>query len=223
MRIVLCYPTVPFMKGGAEKHVESLYQELVKRNHQVEFVKIPFKWYPPLKILDNVLSWKLLDVTESNGEKIDLVISTKFPSYVVDHPNHVTWLFHQHRPAYDLQKTKFDDLQNYPEGEYVRKKIFEIDNRALKKVKKLFTNSKNTSNRLLKYNSIESEPLYLPVPNSEKFHNKESGDYVLYPSRISPLKRQDLLVEAMKYTKSDIKCKITGYDSHQKMVKRKNR
>jgi len=174
-----------------------------------------------MKILDNVLSWKLLDITESNGEKIDLVISTKFPSYVVDHPNHVTWLFHQHRPAYDLQNTEFDDLKNYPEGNFVREKIWEIDNKSLKKVKKLFTNSKNTSSRLLKYNKIESEPLYLPVPNSQKFHNKEYGDYVLYPSRISPMKRQDLLIEAMKFTKTDIKCVVTGFESHTKWLEDK--
>jgi len=221
MRIALCYPIIPFMRGGAEKHVETLYHELVKRNHQVEFIKIPFKWYPPMKILDSILTWKLLDITESNGEKIDLVISTKFPSYVVDHPNHVTWLFHQHRPAYDLKDTEFDDLKDYPDGEYVRKKIMQIDNKSLNNVKKLFTNSKNTSNRLLKYNKIQSEPLYFPVPNYSKFHNEEYGDYVLYPSRISPLKRQDLLIEAMKFTKTDVKCVVTGYESHENWLKEK--
>ena len=223
MKIALCCPQVPFVYGGAEKHIEMIYQELLKRKFEVELIRIPFKWYPPLKILDSVLSWKLLDLTESDAKKIDLIIATKFPSWVVDHPNVVAWIFHQHRQAYDLQNTEFDDLRFNEHGEFVRKKIIEIDNRYLRKAKKIFTNSKNTSNRLLKFNNIQSEHLYVPVPNASRFHNKEYGNYILYPSRISPLKRQDLLVDAMKYVKSDIKCIIAGYPDHKKWLEDKIR
>lgn len=218
MRIIVCHPSVPFSPGGSAKQANGICNELKKRNHKVELVEIPFQWYPPFKILDSVLAWKLLDLTEYNNEKIDLIISTKFPSYAIDHPNHVTWLTHQHRQAYDLQNTKYDYFQYNTEGKYVREKIIEIDNKCLGKVKKVFTISKNVSNRLLKFNKIESEPLYIPIPNSEKFHNKEYGDYVIFPSRIGPIKRQDLLVEAMKYTKTDVKCKIIGYDVHKKWL-----
>ena len=218
MRIIVCHPSVPFSPGGSSKQAHGIYDELKKRNHQVELVEIPFKWYPPLKILDNVLAWRLLDLKEYGYEKIDLIISTKFPSYVVDHPNHVTWLTHQHRQAYDLRNTEYDYFQHSPEGEYVRKKIEDIDNKYLRKVKKVFTISKNVSKRLSEFNKIESEPLYIPIPNSEKFYNKEYGDYVIFPSRISPIKRQDLLVEAMKYTKTDVKCKIVGFDVQKKWL-----
>lgn len=209
------------MYGGAEKHVEVLSQELKKRGHDVFVVQMPFKWYPPFALIDSVLMWKLADLSESNGEKIDLVISTKFPTYAVDHPNHVTWIFHQHRPIYDLKNTEFDDLKDYSEGEYVRNKIIEFDNIALRKLKKVFTNSKTVSERLLKYNNIKSEPLFLPLPNSGKFYNKGYEDYVLFPSRISPLKRQDLLIEAMKYTKTKVKCKIIGFEGHKEWITEK--
>ena len=221
MKIVICQAVTPFMYGGAEKHVDTLFQELKKRGHEVFVVQMPFKWYPPFRLIDSILMWKLADLSESNGEKIDLIISTKFPTYAVDHPNHIAWIFHQHRPVYDLKDTEFDDLKNYSEGEYVRKKVIEFDNIVLKKLKKIFTNSKTVSNRLLKYNNIESEPLFLPIPNSEKFHNKEFGDYVLFPSRISPLKRQDLLIEAMNFTKTNVKCKIIGFESHKKWIEGK--
>lgn len=221
MRILICYPKVPFVYGGTEKALDQLSKELIKRNHTVEVISVPYTWYPALKILDSALSWKLLDLTTSEGKKNDLLISTKFPSWVVDHPNHVTWMFHQHRQAYDLQNTKFDDFKHDPNGEFVRKKIIELDNKHLKKVKKVFTISKNVSERLMHFNQIESEPLYIPVPNSTKFHNKEFGDYVLFPSRISPVKRQDLLVEAMNFTKTDVKCKIIGYDDHKKWLDEK--
>jgi len=218
LRIAIGFPIVPFVYGGAEKNVHELRDELLKRNHDVQLIGIPFTWNPPLKILDSALSWKLLDLTTAENKDIDLFISTKFPSWVVDHPNHVTWLFHQHRQAYELQNTKFDDFKHHPDGEYVRQKIIDIDNVHLRKIKKIFTNSKNTSNRLKKFNQIESEPLYVPISNSTKFHNKESGNYVLFPSRISPIKRQDLLVDAMNYTKTDIQCKLVGFDDHKKWL-----
>ena len=221
MQIVICIPLIPFMTGGAELLVETLRKELVKRKHNVEVISIPFKWYPPFKLIDNALSWKLTDLSDSNGKKIDLVISTKFPAYVLEHPNHVTWLFHQHRPAYDLWDYPNNDLRSFKEGDHVRKKIIGMDNKALKKIKKICTLSNTVSDRLLKYNGIKGESLYAPVPNEEKFHNKEYGDYVLFPSRISPLKRQDLLVESLKYVKQNVKCKIIGFEAHQKWLEEK--
>ena len=221
MRILISLPQVPFVYGGAEKHMETLRLELEKRNHEVDIARIPFQWQPPLKILDSVLANKLQDFREWSGKKIDLLISTKFPTWITDHPNHVTWLLHQHRQAYDLENTQFDDMHNFPEGQYVINKIRELDNKYLSRVKKIFTNSKNVSNRLMKFNGIQGEPLYVPIPNSEKFYNKSFDDYVLFPSRISPIKRQDLLVEAMKYTKTDVKCKIVGFSEDEEWLSEK--
>ena len=115
------------MKGGAEFLCDNLFKELVQRNYEVEYIKIPFKWYPPQEIINNALIWKLLDITESDGQKIDGIIATKFPSYLVKHPNKVTWLIHQHRSAYDLAFSGFDDLARYDAlGDIVRKKIVSI-------------------------------------------------------------------------------------------------
>src|SRR6185369_16193030 len=46
--------------------------------------------------------WRMVDLSEANGERIDLVVATKFPTYFVRHPHKVTWLFHQYRAIYDL-------------------------------------------------------------------------------------------------------------------------
>ena len=95
MRLALCAAQVPFVRGGAEFHCDSIYRELIRRGHEVEYIKIPYKWYPPQEIINHCLAWRLLDLTESNGKKIDGVIATKFPSYVVKHQNKVVWLLHQ--------------------------------------------------------------------------------------------------------------------------------
>ncbi len=210
MKIVICAVQVPFVRGGAEINSETLYKEMLKRNYDVEYVNIPFKWYPPQQIVKSALAWRLLDLTESDGKKIDLAICTKFPSYLIKHPNKVAWIFHQHRPAYDLKNTEYDDLKIHPDGEKVRKMIINMDNKAFKELKKIFTNSKNVSDRLKKYNGVDSEALYPPLKDEGKYYNKSYGDYVLCVSRLDVLKRQDLLIKAMRHVRSDVKCKIVG-------------
>ena len=113
MKIALCAAQVPFVKGGAEYHFDTLYAVLLKRDYEVEFIRFPFKWYPPKEIINHALIWRLLDLSESNGTKIDGVIAQKFPSYLVRHPNKIVWLLHQYRPAYELSHTEMDDLSPY--------------------------------------------------------------------------------------------------------------
>lgn len=210
MKIVVCAVQVPFTKGGAEVNSETLYKEMLKRGYDVDFINIPFKWYPPQQIIKSALAWRMLDLTEYDGKKIDLAICTKFPSYMVKHPNKVAWIFHQHRPAYDLKGTIYDDIKNYPEGEEVRRMIVNMDNSVLKELRKIYTNSKTVSRRLEKYNNTGSEPLYPPLKNEEKYYCKSYGDYIFAVSRLDILKRLDLLIKAMEYTKTDVKCKIAG-------------
>ena len=44
----------------------------------------------------------LTDVGESDGKRIDQVISLRYPAYAVRHPRHVCWLLHTMREYYDL-------------------------------------------------------------------------------------------------------------------------
>ncbi len=211
MKIALCTVQVPFVRGGAEYLCDNLYNEMIKRNFEIEYIKIPFKWYPPQQIISNSLIWKLLDLSESNGTKIDGVITTKFPSYLVAHRKKVVWLIHQHRSAYDKAYTEFDDLIPYGKfGEIVREKIHEIDSKSLKSARKVYTISQNVTNRLLKYNNIQGTTLYPPPPLIDKYYCKNFDDYILYPSRLDLLKRQDLVIKSMKYIKNNIRLKIVG-------------
>lgn len=211
MKLALCAVQVPFVRGGAEAHCDNLYRELINRNYEVEYIKIPFKWYPPEEIINGCLAWRLLDLSESNGEKIDGVIATKFPSYLAKHQNKIVWLLHQHRSAYDKAYTKFDDLATYgKKGEIVRRRIHAIDEKCLPEAKKIYTNSQNVANRLWTYNKIKGEALYHPPPLMGQYFSSSYDDYILYPSRIDSLKRQDLIIESMKYVKSGIRLKIVG-------------
>lgn len=218
MKIAIAMVQVPFITGGAEIHAKMLKNELIKRGHQAEIVTIPFKWYPPETIVDCMMMGRSMSLDEVNGEKIDRVIAMKFPAYYVKHDNKVVWLLHQHRQAYELWNTKYGDMQNYPNGKKVRDFIHECDNKYLREAKKIFTNAQNTANRLKKNNGLESEVLYHPPLNYEKMYCEEYGDFIFYASRIDQMKRQRVLVEAARYTKTDVKIYIAGSGSKEEIA-----
>jgi len=66
------------MSGGAELLCDELILRLNKLGNAAELIAIPFKWYPPSQLLLNAFAWRSLDLSEVNGQPIDLVISTKY-------------------------------------------------------------------------------------------------------------------------------------------------
>jgi glycosyltransferase involved in cell wall biosynthesis len=156
------------------------------------------------------MAWRMLDLSAANGRSVDLVIGMKFPAYLVAHNRKVLWILHQHRSAYNLWGTPFDDLSTYPEGVRVREWIKNCDERFIPEAKKVFANSRVVADRLRHYNNIESEPLYHPPPLAKQLRAGDQGDYVFYPSRLEPQKRQELLIEAMRYVRTPIKAVLAG-------------
>jgi glycosyltransferase involved in cell wall biosynthesis len=201
---------VPFVHGGAEILTNNLKKVLVKAGHEVEIVAIPFKWYPPEKILENMLACQLLDLSEVNGMKVDLAIGLKFPAYLIPCENKVFWLIHQHRTAYDLWDHPLGDIKNSPYGLAVKEAICLADKNAIGASKKIFTISQNVSHRLMHYCGIKSAALYHPPQNDGSFYCGEYGDYFFFPSRICRIKRQHLALEALKYTKQPVKIVFAG-------------
>lgn len=208
--VLICTTQVPFTSGGAESHVEGLRRAFDAAGYRAEVAAVPFRWYPPSEIMKGTLAWRLLDVTESNGKPVDLVVAMKFPAYTVAHPRKVAWVMHQYRAAYNLWGTPFDDLSTHPEGARLREWIHACDNRFLPEARKVFANSKTVAERLLRYNRIESEPLYHPPPRAERLRAGPQGDYVFYPSRLEPQKRQELLIEAMRYVRAPVRAVLAG-------------
>ena len=214
--ILICTTQVPFTTGGAELHVEGLHRALTQAGYKAEVVALPFKWYPPDQIMRSALAWRMLDLSTANGQSVDLVIGMKFPAYLVAHRRKVLWLLHQHRSAYNLWGTSFDDLSTYPEGARIREWIIQCDNQFIREAKKVFANSGTVAARLMRYNNINSEPLYHPPPLASKLRTGSQGDYILYPSRLEPQKRQELLIEAMQFTETPVRVVLAGTASNEK-------
>jgi glycosyltransferase involved in cell wall biosynthesis len=212
MKVGIATVQVPFTRGGAEMHVEGLCEYLRKQKIESEIITMPFKWYPPSCILDEMDASRLLDVTEVNGVPIDLLITFKFPAYYFRHPNKVLWLLHQHRQAYDLYETEHGDLHTSEEGRDVAEKIKKWDNAFIPEHRALFSNSQNVADRLYKHNNLVAQALYPPPLNAELFHFKDSENFILAPGRIDSMKRQHLIIEAMSKAPSSLRLILIGPD-----------
>ena len=160
MHIIIATTQVPFVHGGAEIHAHNLLVALRRAGHVAEIVAIPFKWYPPERMLDAMLACRLLDLTEANGRKVDRVIGLKFPAYLIPHPDKVLWILHQHRQAYEQWEHPLSDMVYYGNGREVRDAIRLADTRLIPEARAVFTNSENVSRRLQHYCGLGSTPLY---------------------------------------------------------------
>lgn len=220
MRIVVCATRVPFAYGGAEMLVESLVAELKARGFTVDTVALPFAWGTREQLLKSALAWRLLDLTEAGGRKIDRVIATRFPSYLVKHPNKVVWLIHQMRQVYDLLGTGYSDFApGAPRDRRAIDMVRTMDDRTLREARGLFTISGNTAERLKRYNRLEAEPLYPPPRLEGAYHPGDFGDYVLSAGRLDPLKRFDLLVEALAHTETPVRVKLAGAGAEEEKLR----
>jgi glycosyltransferase involved in cell wall biosynthesis len=208
MRIAVCLPQVPFARGGAEILAETLTRELAARGHEADLVTVPFKWYPKARVLDQALLWRLLDLTGTDGREIDLVIATKFPSYVVRHSNKVVWLVHQFRQAYDLDRTPFRQFSDSPFQRATRRAVHNLDHLALGEARRLFAISGNVARRLEQSIGLEAEVLP-PPPQQLDYRCDGYGDYILSVGRLDRAKRVELLLEAVRGDKA-IRAVVVG-------------
>jgi glycosyltransferase involved in cell wall biosynthesis len=196
VRVAICAPQVPFERGGAEILVDDLARAVAERGHEIDVVRLPFKWYPSVDLLQSALSWRLLDLTEANGRPIDVVVGTKFPSYLVRHPRKVVWLVHQFRQAYDLHGTPLAQFGDDPEGAAVREAVREMDRRAFEEARGLFAISGNVAGRLRRFNGLDATVLRPPPQRLDLAWLGDDG-YVLSVGRLDRAKRNDLLLEAL--------------------------
>ncbi len=208
MRIAVCAPQVPFVRGGAEIFADKLVEELRARDHEAELVTIPFKWYPGTKVLSQAFLWRLADLEESNGAPIDLVVATKFPSYCVRHPNKRVWVLHQFRQAYELDRTDLGQFSEAPADRALRRSVHSLDRVALGEAKRLFATSRNVADRIERSTGLVAEVMPHP-PQELPYRNDGYGDFVLSVGRLDRAKRNDLLLEAAALDPS-LRVVVTG-------------
>ncbi|MDQ6916720.1 MAG: glycosyltransferase family 4 protein [Pseudomonadota bacterium] len=199
-RVLVLGAQVPFARGGAENLNAGLVDAIRRYVPEVavDLVQLPMKHYPEQRLLTEMMSWRLVDLTEVNGERVDLVIATKFPTYAVRHPNKVLWLVHQYRQAYDLAGTVYDKSQLTEVEQAARSKLRELDEKFIGECVGRFAISETVSERLLHFNRLLSIPLWPPSLLQERIHPGPYSGTVICFGRLDASKRVSLLVDAVR-------------------------
>ncbi|MCC2320216.1 glycosyltransferase [Cellulomonas xiejunii] len=98
MRIAIVAPSpVPFGPGGAEALWAGLYHQLLADSpHDVELLKVPVRETDLPEVMAAYESFTSLDLTH-----FDMVITGKYPAWMVQHPRHVVYMLHPLRGLYD--------------------------------------------------------------------------------------------------------------------------
>ncbi len=195
MRVAVLRPQVPFARGGAEIFTDQLVAELRARGHDADLVTVPFKWYPGARVLTQAFLWRMLDLDEADGAKIDIVVATKFPSYLVRHADKRVWLVHQFRQAYELDGTELGQFGDSAEDRALRRSVQRLDRVALGEATRLFATSRNVSDRLEQSTGLAAEVLPHP-PQELEYRCAGYENFVLSVNRLDRAKRIDLLLEA---------------------------
>lgn len=175
----------------------SLVQGLRDAGHDADIIVTPQNRFGR-QASAYIATW-LTDVERSGGERIDRVISLRYPSYAVRHPRHVCWLNHTMREYYDLWDSFSATLS--PQGrlkERVRRTAIHAADRYLltRNVSRLFVQSQTIQDRLRMWPELKSTVLYPPAPQ-RAYRCDGYGDYIFMVSRLTRLKRADLLIRSL--------------------------
>jgi len=208
VRVAVCRPQLPFVRGGVEIFTDRLVEELRAREVDAEVVSIPLRTWPNDHLATNAMLWRLIDLATDMEAPADLVIATKFPSYLIRHPNKVVWLVHQLRAAYELHGTELGQFSESPEDRAIRRGIQDLDRESLGEARALFATSANVAERLRRSTGLLAEVLPHP-PQELAYRCDRYGAFILCVGRLHPAKRVDLLVDAAALD-SEVEVVIAG-------------
>jgi glycosyltransferase involved in cell wall biosynthesis len=196
-RIAVVTSSPPMIEGGHMVIARALVQALRDAGHIADTVITPQNRFG--RQASAYLATWLTDVAVTDGHKVDQVISLRFPSYAVRHEKHVCWLNHTMREYYDLWDRFSRTLG--PRAllkERLRRKAIQATDRYLlgRNVTTLFVQSKTIQARLAMWPEVKPRVLYPPAPQ-RSYRCDGYGGYIFMISRLTPLKRADLLIEAL--------------------------
>lgn len=187
----------PLTEGGHLVLARALERALREAGHRAGIVTTPANRFGRQGRAYVATYFTDLGLT-GNGDRVDQVISLRFPSYAVRHPRHVCWLVHTMREYYDLWDRFSSGLS--PQGrakERVRRRlIHSADTYCFRRLQRLYAISDTVRDRVARWNHVRAETIHPPPPQRD-YRCDTYGDYVFFASRLTPLKRADLVLRAL--------------------------
>jgi glycosyltransferase involved in cell wall biosynthesis len=211
-KILVATASPPFAEGGHLVMARELVRALQDAGHESALLVTPQNRFGRQGAA-YLAAW-CTDVSVVHEEhRVDQVISLRFPAYAVRHDRHVVWLNHRMREYYDLWD-QFSSHLSFRASikERVRRGIIHRVDRHLltKRVQRLFVISGTVQARLAKWGNLQSEVLHVPPPKRD-YRCDDYGDYLFGVSRLTPLKRFDLVIRALaEPAAAGIRCVIAG-------------
>jgi glycosyltransferase involved in cell wall biosynthesis len=211
-RIAVVTSSPPFVEGGHLVMARALVRALRDEGHEADLIVTPQNRFGRQGAA-YVATW-LTDLgVGHDGRPIDQVISLRYPSYAIRHPAHVCWLNHTMREYYD-QWNQFSAPLSWKGRikEGARRRLVHLADDYLlsRRVRRLFVLSRTVQTRLQRWNGISSEVLHPPAPQ-RVYRCDGYGDYLFAVSRLAPLKRMSLVIEALARPEAaGIRCVIAG-------------
>lgn len=158
MKIAVVGPSpIPYTIGGAENLMWGLCNQINQlTEHQAELIKVPTKEHSFWDLIDSYYQFYKLDLSH-----FDMIITSKYPSWMVQHDNSICWMMHTLRGLYDTYH-----LMNLPE-------TIESSNDAVNKILNYMRINSNPQNldtffamlyELRKNESIPKEYFSFPGP-----------------------------------------------------------
>ena len=197
-RILVVTSSPPFAEGGHLVIARSLVAALDAAGHEASLLVTPQNRFG--RHVSTYLATRLTDVGMTHdGHLIDQVISMRFPSYAVRHDAHVCWLNHRLREYYDLWPRFSQGLSTRARvKERVRRVLIHRADRYLltRGVRRVLAQSRTIQSRLERFGGITADVLYPPAPQ-RAYRCDDYGDFILAISRLTPLKRLDLIIRAL--------------------------
>ena len=223
MKTIAVVTSTPwFVEGGHLVMARALVQALREEGHEADLVLTPQNRFGRQGAA-YLAAW-LTDIgLAHDGRRIDQVISLRYPSYAVRHDNHVVWLNHTMREYYDRWDAFSAPLKwKGRVKERTRRQLIQSADRYLltRNVRKVFTISRTVTARLAKWGGIPSEPLH-PPPPQRPYRCDTYGDYIFAVSRLAPLKRLSLVIDALAQpAASGIRCVIAGDGEERELLEK---
>ena len=216
MRVAIVTPAIhnPERLFGAERLFAGLV-EAFQAKAQADWIQVPVSE----KRWEGILQ-AYLDCYDLDLSGYDLVVSTKNPTFAVQHPNHVCWLVHQVRVFYDRFDDEFGLLPKIAlaQRQNDRTVIHRLDTLSFQRVRKIFSIGHEPAVRLKSYNGFDAEVLHPPVLTTG--HYCGSQEYFLLPGRLHRWKRVDLAIRAMQHLPGDIPLLVAGSGEDEQPIRR---
>lgn len=190
-------------RGGAERLFDGLVGALNSAGANAEVVPVVGDESSFGAIQETYLECYDLDLSAFDG-----VVSTKAPTYVVRHPNHVCYLVHTMRVFYDMFEHAFPrPTESALKHQQVIRKL---DTAAMSpaRLRGLYCIGREVAERLALYNGLDARVLH-PGTNLP-LRPGPFGDYFLVPGRLHKWKRVGLILEAFTRTRLDCRLLICG-------------